>query len=228
LNSPTLEAYLTAATFSNRVLGASREFTGEAGASVLITGNALQWTPDLRRRALPCELFMRELRAEDRRFRRVLTPATFGHIRREVLCALWGLVQAWDRAGRPKASRSNSSFPEWCDTIAGVVEFAGWACPTAPAEIDGMGDTDTADFAALAKAMQPGREYQFTELVEIAAGLGAFESLVSEIEDGGKGSKGAKNIFSRILTRYHGRRATAEGHFVCKGKAHARRFAVHH
>jgi hypothetical protein len=91
-----------------------------------------------------------------------------------------------------------------------------------------MGDTDTADFAAIAKAMQPGREYEFSEMVEIAAELGAFESLVSEIEDGSKGSKGAKNIFSRILTRYHGRRATAEGHFICKGKAHARRFAVHH
>ena len=169
---------------------------------------------------------MRELRAEDRKFRRALTPATFAAIRRDALCAMWGLVVAWDRAGRPKGTRRNSSFPEWCNTIAGVVEFAGWACPSAPAELEGMGDTDTADFAALAEAMEPGREYPFAELVELAAELGAFEGLVNQIEEGGKASSGARNRLARILSRFNGRRATAAGHFVCKGKGHARRFSM--
>jgi hypothetical protein len=226
LNSTALEAYLTSPSFSGRVLGANREFTGEAGATVLLTGNDLQWTPDLRRRSLAVELFMRELRAEDRTFRRTLTPATFAAIRRDALCAMWGLVVAWDRADRPKGTRRNSSFPEWCDTIAGVVEFAGWACPSAPAELEGMGDTDTADFAALAEAMEAGREYAFAEMVELASGLGAFEALVLQIEEGGKASSGARNRLARILSRFNGRRATAAGHFVCKGKGHARRFSM--
>ena len=226
LNSPALEAYTSSATFSNRVLGASREFAGEAGAVVLITGNDLQWSPDLRRRSLPAELFMQELRAEDRKFRRTLTPATFAALRRDALCAMWGLVVAWDRAGRSKGTRRNSSFPEWCDHIAGVVEFAGWACPSAPAELDGAGDTDTADFAVLAEAMVPSREYPFAEMVELASELGAFEGLVLQIEEGGKVSSGARNRLARILSRFNGRRATAAGHFVCKGKGHARRFSM--
>ena len=90
----------------------------------------------------------------------------------------------------------------------------------------GMGDTDTADFAALAEAMEPGREYPFAELVELAAELGAFEGLVNQIEEGGKASSGARNRLARILSRFNGRRATAAGHFVCKGKGHARRFSM--
>ena len=119
LNSPSFEAYTTSATFGGRILGGSREFTGEAGATILITGNGLTFSPDLRRRALIVELFMQELRAEDRSFCRRLTPATITAMRPRILSALWGIVTAWNLAGRPQASRMNTSFPEWCETIGG-------------------------------------------------------------------------------------------------------------
>ena len=110
LNSPSFEAYTTSATFGGRILGGSREFTGEAGATILITGNGLTFTPDLRRRALIVELFMRELRAEDRIFRRRLSPATICTMRPRILSALWGLVRVVIR--KLHGESIHASFPQ--------------------------------------------------------------------------------------------------------------------
>jgi len=226
LNSPSLEAYTTSPHFSGRILGGSREFTGEAGATILATGNGLTITPDLRRRSLFVELFMQELRAEDRKFKRRLTPATITKLRPDVLSALWTLVSEWDKAGRPKASRMISSFPEWCDTIGGIVEFAGYGCPTAPAEIEGMGDTDTADFAKLAGLMEPGKRYTFAELVSVAEDVGLFERLTVDRDDKGDLSRAGKKQLSGILGRFDRRRVTASGVFRVEGKGKTRRYFI--
>ena len=225
LNSPSFEAYTTSATFGGRILGGSREFTGEAGATILITGNGLTFTPDLRRRALLVELFMRELRAEDRSFRRRLTPATITAMRPRILSALWGIVTAWNLAGRPPASRMNTSFPEWCETIGGMVEFAGWGCPTAPAQIEGMGDTDTTDFATLAAAMNPGKRYEFDELATISEDAELFDHILSDKENGSL-TRRAKKRLSEVFKRFSGRRVTASGHFEVLGKAKTRRYMI--
>lgn len=226
LNSPSFEAYTTSASFGGRILGGSREFTGEAGAAILITGNGLTFTPDLRRRALIVELFMREMRAEDRTFRRRLSPAAIANLRPRILSALWGIVTAWDQSGRPTASRMNTSFPEWCETIGGMVEFAGWASPVAPAQIEGMGDTDTADFGALAAAMESGRRYEFKELSALIEELGLFEYIAADKDkDGGISPKGRKQL-STIFGRFDGRRVTESGHFARIGKGHQRRYLI--
>jgi len=226
LSSPALEAYTSSPHFSGRILGVSKEFSGEAGATVLITGNSLTITPDLRRRSLFVELFMHELKAEDRTFKRTLDPVTVSRSRRDVLSALWSIVQEWDKAGRPKASRSNSSFPRWCDTIAGIVEFAGYGCPTAPAEIEGMGDTDTADFAALADSLQPARRYTFEEIATNAEEGGLFERILSDRDHEGGLSRRAKKQLSGVLTRFDRRRVTASGIFRMEGKGKTRRYLL--
>jgi hypothetical protein len=228
LNSPSFEGYTTSATFGGRILGGSREFTGEAGATILITGNGLTFTPDLRRRALIVELFMRELRAEDRSFRRRLTPATITAMRPRILSALWGIVTAWNLAGRPPASRMNTSFPEWCETIGGMVEFAGWGCPTAPAQIEGMGDTDTTDFAALAAAMETDREYQFQELTGMVEELGIFDRLVSDKNNDGTLSNRAIKRLGDVFARFDGRRVLESMIFHRTGKGRHRRYRIWH
>jgi hypothetical protein len=226
LNSQALECYTSSATFGGRILGLSREFRGEAGATVLITGNGLTFTPDLRRRALMIELFMRELRAEDRIFHRRLSPATICTMRPRILSALWGLVRAWDDGGRPPASQMNASFPEWCETIGGVVEFAGWCCPTAPAQADGMGDTDTVDFATLAAAMEPGKRYEFEDIQDMLIERGLFEHITCDREVGGSLSRKARKQLSSILSRYKDRRATLSGYFNSIGNGHQRRYLI--
>jgi len=227
LNAPALEAYTTSPHFSGRILGVSKEFQGEAGATVLITGNGLTISPDLRRRSLFVELFLRELRAEDRAFKRTLDPVAIQTARPDILSALWSLVREWDKSGRPKSSLLNSSFPRWTDTIAGIVEFAGYGCPTAPAEIEGMGDTDTADFSTLAGLMQPARRYTFEELATAAEDAGLFDHITGDRDKNEGGlSRRAKKKLSGVLGRFDRRRVTAKGVFRMEGKGHSRRYSI--
>lgn len=223
LNSPSLEAYTSGSQYRGRILGVTRDFEGEAGASILVTGNGLTVTPDMRRRALFCELFMQELRAEDRAFTRRLTPNTIAALRPKVLSALWGIVRAWDTAGRPKASVENSHCPEWCDTVAGMVEFAGWGCPTARAEIAGMGDTDTADFAKLGKVMAPDDPMTFDEIATTCDERGLFERVITRGDDGSL-TLASKSKFAKLLGRYDRRRVSATDIFVIEGKKRTRRY----
>jgi uridylate kinase len=108
LDSAALEAYITSAVFGGRILGVSKEFHGEAGATVLLTGNRLTISPDLQRRVLMVELFMSELRAADRKFRRVLDVQTIREERPRIVSAMWSIVSAWDKAGRPESSIINA------------------------------------------------------------------------------------------------------------------------
>jgi hypothetical protein len=226
LNSPSLEAYTTASRFAGRILGVSREFEGEACATVLITGNGLTTSPDMRRRALMVELFMDELRAEDRKFSRRLDDPALLALRPHLLAACWAMVKAWDNAGRPAASRMNSSFPRWCDTIGGIVEQAGFVCATAPAEIDGMGDTDTNDIARLGAKMVQGTRYTFSELAALCTDHGLFERFTTSRENDDQMSRSAKAGFPKILKRYD-RRTIAQGvRFYIEGKGRDRRFCA--
>lgn len=224
LNSPSLEAYLTATRYGDRVLGQSKEFEGDADAVLLVTGNGLTVTPDMRRRVLVCELFMRELRAEDRTFKYRLDDPALLKLQPDILASLWALVRNWDSKGRPKASRRNASFPAWCDTIAGMVEAAGFACPTTPAELETGGDTDTRDISRLGDKMLDGTRYTFSEITDLCAENGFFERLTDQTEADGQLTRSAKSILSKTLLRYDGRTIT-EGHtFHIAGKGHSRKF----
>ncbi len=210
LNSPSLEAYTTASSYSGRILGVSKEFEGEASATVLITGNGLTVSPDMRRRSLIVELFMSELRAEDRRFTRRLDDPALLALRPRILAACWSLVRSWNDAGRPPATRNNASFPRWCDTIGGIVEHAGFSCPTIPAEVHAMGDTDTRDIAKLGAEMVEGTRYTFGQIVELCSDHGLFERFTENREHDGNLSRSAKSGFPKALRRYD-RRTIAPG-----------------
>lgn len=224
LDEGALEAYATAPHYTGRILGVSKSFTGEAGATILITGNQLTVSPDLRRRSLFVELFLRELKAEDRKFARPLDWGVISEYRECILSALWTLVHEWDKAGRPKASRMNANFPRWCDTIGGIVEFAGYGCPLAPPQIGGMGDTDTDDVTTLCSSMQPGHPYVFADIVQMANEQGLFERTLLEDNDGL--TRGAKSAFAKLLGRFNGRRVTEAAVFRVDGKGHSRRYVL--
>jgi hypothetical protein len=227
LDSPALEAYVTSPTFAGRILGVTKEFCGEAGATLLVTGNRLTISPDMRRRALIVELFMPELRAEDRKFKRILDAETIRELRPAVVSALWSIVHGWDQAGRPPCSQINASFPRWSTVIAGIVEFAGFGSPLAPAEVEGMGDTDTADFAELVTLMDPGTDYKFEDVVGIANDAGLFEHILSDRDNTEVLTRRAKSKLSNVLKRYAGRRIESSTRFVVEGKGHSRRYRLH-
>ena len=226
LNSPSLEAYVTSPTFSGRILGVTKEFSGEAGATLLITGNALTMSPDMRRRSLLVELFMEQLCSEDRTFKRILDAEAIRELRPAVVSALWSIVHAWDKAGRPACSHGNASFPRWSKTIAGMVEFAGFGSPLAPAQIEGMGDTDTADFSQLVGLMKPKEEYTFGELCSMADDAGLFERIFRLTDNSGNLSAQGKQRLAKLLGRYSSRQVARGVRFVASGKGHSRRYAL--
>ncbi|MFZ4776973.1 MAG: hypothetical protein ACOYM3_16510 [Terrimicrobiaceae bacterium] len=225
LNEGALEAYVTASHYTGRILGISKSFTGEAGATVLITGNQLTVSPDLRRRSLFVELFLRELRAEDRTFKRPLDPGIISSNRHNILPALWTLVHEWNKAGRPQASTVNANFPQWSKTIGGIVEFAGYGCPLATPDIGGMGDTDTADFATLAGNMEAGKLYPFDDIVRMADGVELFDRILGQKDSEGL-TRSAKSTFALLLGRFNGRSVTEAAIFRVEGKGHARRYVL--
>src|SRR5262249_16351177 len=120
LNSPVLEGFATSTRFSGRILGASKMFVGENDMTVFVTGNGCPVTPDMRRRSLFVELLMEQECAEERIFKRELDQRVLLELRPQILAALWALVNAWDKAGRPNAKKTHSTFLEWSRIIGGI------------------------------------------------------------------------------------------------------------
>jgi hypothetical protein len=165
---------------------------------------------------------MEQERAEDRTFKRVLDDGALLAMRPNILEALWALVREWDVAGRPKPSRTHSSFPRWAEVIGGIVEFAGFGCPLDTAEIQSASDVDGADMRELIAAMEP-KPYTFDEVVSLGREKGLFERLLSSEGDLKPSDKSA---FGKLLKRYD-RRVFGDGRrFVVDGKGHSRRFLV--
>lgn len=223
VDSPYLEAFVTSVLWTGRVLGVSRSFCGENNVTVFVTGNGCTVSPDMRRRSLFIELFMENERAEDRKFRRTLDDAALLSMRVDILAALWAFVREWDCSGRPKPSRTHSSFPRWAEIIGGIVEFAGYGCPLETAEIQSASDIDGADMRELVKLLSDGEPLKFDELVVAGRERGLFERIIGE---SGELKPAEKSAFGKLLKKYD-RRVFAQGkRFVVDGKGHSRCFRV--
>jgi len=229
INSASIEGILTSHNFKGRILNQSKTFEGDNNLVLFFTGNGVTVSEDLARRVLFVELFQPEARSQDRKFE---TPLSVGYLlehRREILAALWQIVDSWDKAGRPEGSTTHASFPEWSRIIGGMVEHAGFASPvTAPALSNG-GNQDLEDMMELVKLIRQtnaNRPIDFEKLAGIAAEHGLFE----RVTDGNSANtmdRSDKAKFGRLLKGYDARtfgddRLT----FYIDGKGHSRRFRV--
>lgn len=221
LSSAALEAFLSAPTFEGRKLGVNEYISGENLATVVITGNGLTVSPDMRRRSLFVELHLEVERAEDKKFKRPLDMPTLLAMRPRILAALWALVQAWDKVGRPQPSRSHSAFVSWANVIGGIVEAAGFCCPLATATVAVAADPDGDDMRRLVTAMENERKYAFGELVALAKSLDCFTSILGDNELDRRDKRRLAGLFQR-----YDRRLVAGKRFVFDGKGHARRYGV--
>lgn len=224
LDSPSLEGFATAVEWSGRILGVSKSFCGQNNVTVFITGNGCTVSPDLRRRSLFVELFMKEERAEDRKFQRTMDDAELLAMRPNILAALWAMVREWDVVGRPRASRTHSSFPRWAEIIGGIVEFAGFGCPLETPEIQSAADNDGTDMRELIKLLGNGQSVKFDDLVSEAREHGLFERLIGSDEVDLKPA--TKSTLGKLLKRYNGRIFDGCKRFVVDGKGHSRSFRV--
>jgi hypothetical protein len=223
LDSPYLEAFATSTFWRGRILGVSKSFCGKNNMTVLLTGNGCTVSPDLRRRSLFIELFMEQERAEDRHFQRVLDDAALLVIRHDILAALWTMVCEWDIAGRPKPSRTHSSFPRWAEIVGGIVEVAGYGCPLGSQEIQSAADIDGADMRQLVKLLDDSERKNFGDLLSTAREHGLFERLIGTE---GELKPAEKSKFGKLLRQYDQRIFEGCRRFVVDGKGHSRRFRV--
>ena len=198
---------MTACTIKGRLLGQSREIEVENSMTIFLTGNGCTISPDLRRRLLIVELFLREARPEDRTILHPLDDAAILRLRGDILSALWSITRAWSEAGRPKPSKSHPSFPAWSAIIGGILEHAGFASPCTQATASISGDRDTEDMQRLVAAMAERHRKQdlkFIQIVELCRELRAFSRLVGEQEEDDL-DRAKRNILSRIFTKFDGR-----------------------
>lgn len=223
--SAALEGFLTTQDYEGRILGLTKSFRGENNAVVFITGNGCTVSPDMRRRSLFCELFLEAERAEDRVFQNNLEVPSLLERRSEILTALWALIQDWDKAMRPKPSRSNSSFADWSEIIGGIVEHAGYGCALETPQIEAAADQDGSDMRALVKAIADGtrlKAVQFDEVVDVARAGGLFDWC---IPPNGELEPKPKAMFAHLLKGYD-RRLIGGYRFSLLGKGRNRRFQV--
>jgi hypothetical protein len=223
LNSPALEAFVTAPTWTDRLLGVSEVMSGPNTATVFITSNGLTITPDWRRRSLFIELHLAEERAEDRVFMRPLSVPALQSMRPQILAACWALVKHWDEQGRPGPSRSHSAFSAWAATIGGIVECAGFGCALQTANVAIVADEDGQNMRLLTAQMAPGIPYTAGDLVNLCRTHSIFDSLVGSSDaDIGRAQRSA---FGKLLSRYDDRRV-GDLRFHITGTGHAKRFRV--
>ena len=222
LSSESLEAFLTSQHFEGRVLGASKLFRGENHATVIVTANGCTMSPDMRRRCVFVELFLEEERPEDRKFLQKLEVPLLLERRPQILAALWGLVVAWDKAGRPAPSRSHASFPQWAEIIGGIVQAAGYACPLESPETESV-DTDGQDMRLLIQALSRMEQpVSFEDLVAIARSKGLLERILPA--EGELDARG-RSTLGKLLARYN-KRLVGGCRLTVEGRGHTRAFRI--
>jgi len=223
LNSPSLEAFVSAATWTDRLLGSNENVTGENNVTVFVTANGLSISPDWRRRSLFVELHLGEERAEDKVYKRALSVPVLKAMRPQILAACWSLVKNWDESGRPQPSRSHSAFPAWASIIGGIVEAAGFSCPFETARVAIVADEDGAAMRLLVAEMMPGAPYSSSDIVALCRTHSIFDGLVGSNDS--EMDRAQRSSFGRLLARYDDRRVN-DLKFCITGTGHGKRFHV--
>ena len=115
--SAVLAAFLTAKSFSDRILGVSEKESMPNNAVFVLTGNNLAFQGDLWRRILRCRIDPKTETPEEREFQTKPEIHCKEH-RQEIISAALTLLHGYVRAGRPKLAKSGmGSFEDWNDLV---------------------------------------------------------------------------------------------------------------
>ena len=126
LDSAQLAAALTAETWSDRILGASRQVDLPNRATWLATGNNLQLSMEIARRCVRVRIDAKTDQPWKRTgFKHDPMKSWARAHRGELVHALLVLVQSWLVAGRPSGGHTLGSFEHWARTIGGILDHAG-------------------------------------------------------------------------------------------------------
>jgi hypothetical protein len=202
VSSGAIESAMTAPFIEGRILGRSQKRIVENMMTVFFTGNGATISPDLRRRVLHVELFLREAKAEDRVIEHPLDELTVNNLRPVILSALWSITLAWAKAGKPLPKLKMSGYEPWSDVVRAILEHAEFYSPRTRRPTS-SGDRDTEEMEKLVEVMPPHKELRFLDVVDLCRERSLFLRLIGE--DNEDFERGKKNIFSRILTKFDNR-----------------------
>jgi len=132
LGGSSLDAALTATTWSDRILGASKT-TGELPLTTvwIATGNNLRFGSDLARRVLPIRLAAMQENPEERTdFEHCNLLAWVAENRPRLAIAALTILRAYFVAGRPvQPGGVWGSYESWSELVRGAIVWAGLADP---------------------------------------------------------------------------------------------------
>jgi len=150
IGGESLCAFLTSATFQDRILGKSETMTGTTNVLIAFTGNNLIVRDDAARRFLLCQLDAKRDRPEERVFD---NPNLIANIQRErpqlvtdVLTWLRGYLSS--KNDKPDLS-PYGSFVEWSALIRSALVWAGFPDPCKSRESIDAKDTSRAELAEI-------------------------------------------------------------------------------
>lgn len=145
LGSASLDAFLTAPTFSDRVLGSSETVTLPNRALFIATGNNLRMTSDTCRRVFTARIDAQSERPYTRDFD--FDPAQVIAARRlDYVVAALTIVRAYIAAGRPKVAKGRTaSFEQWDDLVRQPICWMAKHVANAVAQGEGEGLPALAD-----------------------------------------------------------------------------------
>lgn len=126
LNSGALHALLTTRHWEDRILGKTQIVRLKNDALWVATGNNPSLSEEMVRRVVPVRMDAQVERPEDRRgFRHPDLMSFATKNRAELLSASLSIVEAWRRAGMPRAARTLGRFEDFTSIIGGILEVAG-------------------------------------------------------------------------------------------------------
>lgn len=142
LRSHDLNRFVTSPVHVPRVKGQSLRVRSPNVTQVFATGNGLNLTEDLDRRALVVDLFDPGTTAERRVAEPLTNPFLFSETYRGPACAvLWTLLRHWRDAGRPACVEARKpSFEDYAGLVGSVIVAAQIANPFTPRECIAGGD----------------------------------------------------------------------------------------
>jgi hypothetical protein len=182
---------LTSGRVSSRKMGGNDMPELPNRMQIYATGNGLELSADLDRRAMIADLFFPG-EALTRKFRRPITEEWLfaRETRAKFLAALFALVRHWRdaHACRRFEEAQRPSFETFAGIVGSIVLGASFANPFGPRDAGALGgDEETAALRELVGALADGeekdREFTRLEIVEEAEKLGILGDIVGAAHD---------------------------------------------
>lgn len=204
VSSAALELFLTSPEYEGRILSKNESGGGKNQALVILTGNDVTLSTDLKRRTLLCELFVVG-EGLDRKFRNPITDKWVAdpETRARFLAALWSLMNNWQTAKCPRIKEGLvPSFETYSEIIGGLVTLNGFANPleTPATQMDESEQAWRQFLRALADPVETGTTYDYRvdDAMQVAEENGLLDALTY-------GGRDDRKTFGQRIAKWKGR-----------------------